>query len=185
MQQKTKTNKTAKMIQEIVKNAKYITSVTDFHGTWIDNGCQYCTDTHRMLMLYEPIDVEKVEQIEQNGKIVDRANKMFEQAEMECTETIELPSVTEIKEKIKELIGRKYKTNKALYRLNNDPTLAVVNAKYLVECMEAIGATELKYNPNKPKNGMLFMETELGKVVLLPVYDKEGMVGYWKIDYVV
>lgn len=178
---KTTTTKSVKMIHEIIKNAKYVAPAQkQFHGIWVDNGYQYCTDTHRIVMLYKPVNIE-IEQVKQTDKIICFVNDKFLNAETECTETIELPPVTEIREQIKELIGRKYKSNKLLYRLGEDPELAVVNAKYLVECMELIGATELKYNPNKPKNGVSYMETELGKVLLMPIYNTDNKVGYWKI----
>ena len=168
--------RTKKMIDEIIKNAIYATPNKALHGAWVENGCQYCTDGYRAVMLYEPVEAK-----ERDNDCTLSVHKLITDAEMECTETVTLPNAKEIREQLKNLIGRKYRSYGLLYRLADDYNLASVNAKYLVECMEAIGATELRYNPKRPKNSALYMETKLGKAILLPVYNTTEKVGYWSI----
>lgn len=169
--------RTKKMIEEIIKEAEYQNPNNEMlHGAWCEGNYQFCTDGYRVVALYKPVDVK-----ERDSKFTLTVTQQFTDAETECTETITLPDVKEIREQISNLIGRKYRSNRVLYRLGNDPNLASVNAKYLVELMECLGATTIKYNPNRPHNGMLLMETELGKAILLPVYNQTDKVGYWKI----
>ena len=170
--------KTKKMIEEIIKNAEYEHPKNEaLHGAWFEGNYQFVTDSYRVICIYDPVDVK-----EREPQFTLTVTDKFTDAELNCTETITLPSAKEIREKITSLIGRKYRSYRVFYRLNNNPELASVNAKYLVECMEAIGATELKYNPNRPQTGMLLMETDLGKVILLPVYNKTTMEEYWIVE---
>ena len=169
--------KTKKMLEEIIKEAEYQYPNNEmFHGAWCEGNYQFVTDSYRIVCIYSPVDVK-----ERDSKFTLSVIQKFTEAENECTETITLPSAKEIREQITNLIGRKYKDNRVLYRLGNDSKLASVNAKYLVECMEAIGATELRYNPKRPKNDALYMETKLGKAILLPVHNTTEKVGYWSI----
>lgn len=167
--------KTKKMIEEIIKNAEYEHPKNEaLHGAWFEGNYQFVTDAYRAICIYNPVDVK-----ERESQFTLTVTDKFIDAELNCTETIALPSTKEIREQIRNLIGRKYRSYRVFYRLNNNPKLASVNAKYLVECMEAIGATELKYNPNRPQTGILLMETELGKAILLPVHNKTETAEYW------
>ena len=168
---------TLKMVKEIIKNAEYNHPATNsLHGVWFEGNYQFATDGYRAVCLYNPVDVK-----ERDSSTLTITSK-FTEAEINCTEKIELPTVKEIRKQIKDLIGRKYRSYRVFYRLADNPDLATVNAKYLVECMEAIGATELWYDPLKPKRGMLLMETEIGKVILLPVHCITEKTGYWKVE---
>lgn len=167
--------RTKKMVEEIIKNAEYEHPKNEaLHGAWFEGNYQFVTDSYRVICLYNPVDV-KERKSQSKLTITDK----FTDAELNCTETITLPNAKEIRDKIRNLIGRKYRSYRVFYRLNNNPELATVNAKYLVECMEAIGATELKYDPNRPQTGILFMETDLGKAILLPVYNTLNETEYW------
>ena len=165
---------TKKMVEEIIKEAMYQhPNAKALHGVWFEGNYQCCSDSYRAVCLYKPIEVAEREE----GTFT--VTRLFIDAELHCTEEVELPPVKEIREQIKNLIGRSYKSNRVLYRLGDNPNLATVNAKYLVECMECIGATSLKYNPKNPKKDLLLMETDLGKVVLSPVYNTSEQIGYW------
>lgn len=167
--------RTKKMLEEIIKNAEYEHPKNEaLHGAWFEGNYQFVTDGYRVICIYNPVDIK-----ERGSEFTLTLTQKVTDAELNCTEIITLPSAKEIRERIRSLIGRKYRSYRVFYRLNNDPKLASVNAKYLVECMEAVGATELKYNPNRPQTGMLLMETELGKAILLPVYNKDTMEEYW------
>ena len=166
---------TKKMLEEIIKNAEYTQKNKALHGAWIgEDGYQYCTDSFRAVMIYNPVDVKERES-EQTLSV----KVIFDNAEIDCTEIIDLPSPKEIRAKISDLIGRKYRTSRVLYRVGDDVTFPALNAKYLVECMEAIGATKLKYNPSKPATSPVLMETDLGKIALCPVRSITNKTGYW------
>lgn len=166
--------KSRQMLNKIIDNAEYCYPNNGMlHGAWIEGNYQFCTDSYRAVCLYDPVNVK----MRDEWHVLSIVSK-FEHAEQTCSETIKLPPASEIKKNINDLIGRKYKSFDVVYRLGNSPELAAVNAKYLVECMECIGATSLKYNPLRPKTDMLLMETDLGKAILLPMYTN-GNVGYW------
>lgn len=170
--------RTKKMMEEIIKEAEYKYPNNEmFHGAWCEGNYQFVTDSYRAVCLYNPVDVK-----ERDKQYSLSVTQKFTDAEQCCTKEIELPSVKEIREQISNLIGRKYRSNRVLYRLGNDPNLASVNAKYLVELMECLGATTIKYYPRQATKGMLLMETDLGKAILLPVYSQTKNVGYWTPD---
>lgn len=168
--------RTKKMIEEIIKNAEYAHPNNDmYHGAWVENGNQYVTDGYRMVMVYEPVDVK-----ERDSEFTLSVQKKIDELEHDCTETITLPTVKEIRSQITELIGKRYRSEGVCYRIGDSTDLAVVNAKYLVECMEAIGATKIKYNPLKPRMCPLYMETKIGKAILCPIAVNIDKIGFWK-----
>ena len=174
---KVKTIKDIVIMKSVIDNAKYHhPGNTSIHGAWMEGNYQVVTDAYRLLVNYNPItELETAKGVE----------GMFEKithAELNCTKEIELPSVKEIKEEIKNLIGRKYRSCIVKYRICED--MFCVNAKYLLDCMEFTGATKLKYNPNRRKNDMLLMESDIGKAILLPMADTTSNIGYWKVQNV-
>jgi hypothetical protein len=167
------TNKIVKLTKGIINNSKYHNpNNVSIHGAWIKGDFQYITDGYRLLVLYNPI--ADLEMSEGCKGLSDKLTY----AELNCTEEIELPSIKEIKEEIKNLIGRKYRSFVVKYRISED--MFCVNAKYLVDCMEILGTTKLKYNPNRKKVDMLLMESDVGKALLLPIYENTNNIGYWK-----
>ena len=174
---KVKTIKDIIIMKRVIDNAKYHhPEKTSIHGAWIEGNYQVVMDGYRILVNYNPIEELEV------AKGINGMIEKITYAELNCTKEIELPSVKEIKEEIKKLIGRKYRSYVVKYRIHDD--MFCVNAKYLLDCMEFTGATKLKYNPNRRKNDMLLMESDIGKAILLPIFDTTSNIGYWKVQNV-
>ena len=167
---------TKKMFERIIENAMYLCPKTPmYHGTWFEGDYQICSDGNRAIVIYNPVDVKA-----RKEEYFTKVTPLFTDAEKNCKEEIQLPDIKDIKTAINKLIGRRYKSERVLYRLGDNSDLAVVNALYLYECMAALDATTIKYDTQRPKKGMLLMETDIGKAILLPVRNETDRVGYWK-----
>ena len=122
-----KTNKTDifKTCNAIIKYAKKKRKdMIALHGAWVDDGFQFVSDSYRIIRMYPPIPLEK---IEPNCTPIN-AKQLFKMVN-EYTEKIKIPSVVELKEFIAIEKTKGNKTPK--YDLGENKPL--VNAKFLLE----------------------------------------------------
>lgn len=137
----------SKIIKEMLKQAAKNYSVRNmFHSTYIHNGKQYVVDEHRIFVFAEPcMDVPIGEDTENKQKVISLCDKNLTIRNY-ATEKLSRPDLA----KLKAYIKRKTAENKVAgitdyksvkYCFGN----ITVNAKYLVDLLEAFPEAELFY----------------------------------------
>lgn len=165
-----------KLIERITKWNEYKNPYLEkFNTTWLENGFECACDSYRVVRLNNPIG-ENLEVRE------NEITKFFEPINEYEYVKVELPSVSVLKAHISDLIGKAYKTKRVCYRIGNDSKLGVVNAKYLLDLMEILQTNEIYYNADKPKITPLYMKSEIGDALILPIMCRtEENREYWEI----
>lgn len=145
---------------------------------YVEENCEYGVEVNnRFFYGTEYLLIETPKKIEGlNNKIMD-VDKMMDNAVGGAVKMVTCPSVPEIKENIRRLVGRK--RDCVVY--TNE--YFAVNARYLYKALDALNATKVYYSQrNKP---LVIYENDdvasVNKVFILPIIDNSGKLGFHTI----
>ena len=168
--------------------ASIITSNLDttkhLHGTISYNGRYYVTDSYRALEVEYPIPGFPVINSGHMGK---RIEDIFNKAEEGNKTMHPIPSASEIKKGIADLVGRKM--DDVVLRIAGDSHPSVypaVNARFLRDAVQALNCKVCYFDESERFRYMyLYEEDWLQSVVrhvILPIYDMHDRTGFWVLE---
>ena len=138
-------------------------------GAWDDvNGRQIIIDSAHAVRLVEHL---KLSEAKEEAKLPS-VSKIFENAEQNRGEPLELPKLSELKAKIKvdKANNKHIKKYRPFYDFGEDQPR--VDAEYLAEMLELLGESEARPAANSPKVNVIYFTGEKGDGVLMPVHKR-------------
>ena len=130
------------------------------------DGLQYILDGHRVACFFTPLDIPEWEGPE--GTWYNGVPKFLEG---EWGEALTLPEMAELKAAIK--IGKAQKQKTMWIFETSGGARIFINAHYLLDFMEGFGSIRLYPSFNNPSKAPLYIESEKGAGIILPINPRD------------
>lgn len=169
------TKKELKAVENILTESKKKCRVAEFHEPFIDDcGFESICDGYRVVKFYHNC-------LGAENLAVTKTQKFFEAFADEEIVAIDLPTIEELRNEVKNNIGRATTKKRLYYRLGDDTKNAIVNVRYLIDIMELLHTDKIYYAKEHRKNSPLLLKSEIGEAVLLPIMSRsdDERKGYW------
>jgi alkyl sulfatase BDS1-like metallo-beta-lactamase superfamily hydrolase len=146
-----------KSAMEIIKSAKTL-SYTSFHGSYIQDGCQYVCDGYRAIKIKNAIDLPEAPALDHPdmSKFFNSTNSI----------ELQLPDIAELKLYIKLQKAEGSKKHEILWDFGDN--MPQVNANYLLTIMEADLNLKAYSNDNNANSPIIFKSDDI-EALLMPV----------------
>lgn len=148
------------------------------HQYWHE-GRFFCCDDYRLLETETAIDALDLKTDSRMAGTMAKHISLMNDPDYDYT-IHTLPSVSEIKEGIRSVCGRK------LDRVAWSDGELTMNARWLYKTMEALHATVCYVSKAKAHQPVFFFEdddlTSMNRCMVMPIFGKEGKTGFWNAD---
>ena len=159
----------AKLAKAIFKSAPESSKSMQYAHT--ENGIQWILDGYRIAGFYEAIDLPEYDDYKEKCNLSPTwfdVSKIIDGVEYDET-PLPLPTIGELKSEIKIAKAGKPRGIRVMCKLECGP---LVNAQFLLDFMEAFPDMKIYPSANRMYNSPLFIESEKGVGILLPIHMK-------------
>lgn len=159
----------AKLAKAIFKSAPEHSKSMQYAHT--ENGIQWILDGYRIAGFYDAIDLPEYDDYKEKCNLSPTwfdVSKIIDGVEYDET-PLPLPTIGELKSEIKIAKAGKPRGIRVMWKLECGP---LVNAQFLLDFMEAFPDMKIYPSANRMYNSPLFIESEKGVGILLPIHMK-------------